>query len=103
MNKQMKLQLEAVVNAIVNEDTAGAKEAFHEYLRAKTQTILLGEAECDEEDMEDDKEVDEDLDKADKDVKKAKKDQEKDDKDDKKPAFLKKAKKDEKKDEDKDD
>jgi hypothetical protein len=105
MNKQMKLQLESVVNAIVNEDTAGAKEAFHEYLRAKTQEILLGEAseeDCADEDMEDDKKVDKDLEKDFKDMKKTKKDQEKDDmddkddKDDKKsdkkmPAFLKKG------------
>lgn len=84
MNKQQKLQLEAVVNAVVNEDLDAAKEAFHEYLRSKTQDLLLGEKEeCDDEDMddEDDKDVDEDLDKADKAVKKAKKDQKKDEDD----------------------
>lgn len=82
MNKQMKLHLETVVNSIVNEDADTAKAAFHEYLRMKTQSILLGESdeeECDEED----KEVDKDLEKVEKDVKKAKKDQKKDEKADK--------------------
>lgn len=96
MNKQMKLQLEAVVNAIVNEDTEGAKEAFHDYLRAKTQDILLGEkSDEDCEDMDDDKKSDKKDDKED--------DKKSDKKDDKKaPPFMKKDKKDDKKDDDKD-
>ena len=40
MNKEMKQYLETVVTSIVNEDTAAAKGAFHEYLRMKTQDIL---------------------------------------------------------------
>lgn len=44
MTKEMKQYLETVVTSIVNEDTAGAKEAFHEYLRLKTQ-VVLGEKE----------------------------------------------------------
>lgn len=81
MNKQMKQHLEAVIDAIVEGNTVGAKESFHDYLRAKTQVILLGEA--DDEDKEDDK---------------------KSEKDDKKPAFLEKAeKKAEKKDDKKSD
>ncbi len=44
MNKEMKQHLENVVVSIVNEDTQAAKEAFHEYLRMKTQEVL-GEKE----------------------------------------------------------
>jgi hypothetical protein len=44
MNKQMKQHLEAVVAALVEQDSAGAKAAFHDYLRLKSQSILLGEA-----------------------------------------------------------
>lgn len=54
MTKQMKQYLETVVTSIVNEDTAAAKEAFHEYLRLKTQAILGEKEDCDEE-CEDDK------------------------------------------------
>ena len=89
MNKQMKQHLETVVNSIVNEDTEAATAAFHEYLRMKTQTILLGESddeECDDEDKEKDEEKDEDKDE--------------DEKKDKKANPF--AKKDDKKDEDKD-
>lgn len=90
MNKQMKQHLEAVIDAIVEGNTVGAKESFHDYLRAKTQVILLGEAD-DEDKKEDDKD-----DKKD--------DKKSDDKDDKKPAFLEKAeKKAEKKDDKMDD
>lgn len=92
MNKQMKLQLESVVTSIVEGDTAAAKSSFHEYLRAKTQEILLGEKEDCDDDMDDDKSDDKD-DKSDK----------KEDKDDKKPAFLKKKKGDDKDDDKKDD
>lgn len=88
MNKQMKQHLETVVNSIVNEDAEAATAAFHEYLRMKTQTILLGEG--------DDEECDED-EKDDKDDKKS------DDKDDKKSKKANPfAKKDDDKDEDKD-
>ncbi|TFH08169.1 MAG: hypothetical protein E4H14_06930 [Candidatus Thorarchaeota archaeon] len=83
MNAEMKKHLEAVVVAIANEQAGDAKSAFSQYLRLKTQAILLGE----EEDADD-------------------KDDKDDDKDDKKPAFLKKDKKDkdeDDKDEDKDD
>jgi hypothetical protein len=82
MNKQMKQHLESVVDALVEQDTAAAKEAFHSYLRLKSQAILMGEAadESDDEDDEkkDDKKVDKDLKKVDKDLKKAEKDQKKD-------------------------
>ena len=88
MNEQMKKQLETVINATVNEDTQAAKDAFHAYITAKTQQILLGEAaECDKDDMDD--EEDEGSGKP-----------EKSDKDDKKPAFLKKGKKEEKDEDD---
>jgi hypothetical protein len=40
MNKQMRKNLEAVINSVVTEDTATATTAFHDYLRAKTQFIL---------------------------------------------------------------
>lgn len=90
MNKQMREQLEAVVHGIVESDTEGAKKSFHEYLRMKTQEILLGEKADEEEDEDEDKDmdkndkkVDKDLEKVGKDVKKAKKDQKKDEKEDK--------------------
>lgn len=101
MNKQMKQNLETVLDAIVENNTAAAKAAFHEYLRAKTHSILLGEAEekceecgmmkceCDEEDEKDDKKkdkkekkVDDAIEKVEKDVKKTKKAQAEDEKDD---------------------
>jgi hypothetical protein len=98
MKKETKKQLEAVINSIVNEDSEGATTSFHDYLRAKTQTILLGEKEeeCDEEDMDDDDDKDDD-------DKKTSDSKEKDDEDeDEKPAkgkkgvnpFIKKSKKD---------
>lgn len=99
MNKQMQLQLESVIDAIVNEDTEAAKEAFHEYLRAKTQEILLGEkSDEDCEDMDDDKEDKKSDDKED-----DKEDKKSDDKEDKKsdkkaPPFVKKDKKADKED-----
>ena len=74
MNSEMKKNLEAVVVAVANEDTDAAKKAFHDYLRQKTQSILLGE----EEDKED-KKVDKDVEKLEKDVEKTKKDQDEDD------------------------
>lgn len=49
MNKEMRKNLETVVDAIINEDNKKAKSAFHEYLRAKTQSILA-EAEDESED-----------------------------------------------------
>lgn len=79
MNKQMKQHLETVVNSIVNEDTDAASSAFHEYLRMKTQSILLGEADDEECDDEEDKSEDKDEDKEDKkDEKKSKKSEDKD-------------------------
>ena len=84
MNQEMKKQLETVINATVSEDTQAAKDAFHAYITAKTQQILLGEADdCDKDDMDED-DSDEDS-------------------DDKKPAFLKKGKKNKKEDKDEDD
>lgn len=83
----MKQNLEAVVNAIVNEDVETAKAAFHDYLRAKTQSIFLGEAGEYEEESDDD-----DDDESDDDD---------DDSEDKKPPFAKKDKGDDK-DDDKD-
>jgi hypothetical protein len=52
MNKEMKKNLEAVINSLVNEDTKSATEAFHNYLQAKTQTILMNESPYDDEDSE---------------------------------------------------
>ena len=51
MNKQMKQHLEAVVEAIIFDDAAAAKDAFHNYLSLKTQSILVGEA-CEDEECE---------------------------------------------------
>lgn len=100
MNKQMKQHLEAVVEAIIFSDGAAAKDAFHNYLSLKTQSILLGEeAESDEdkEDKKDDEDKSDDKeDKKDED----KKDEDKsDDKKDKKNPFAKKDKKDDEGDE----
>lgn len=53
MTKNMKQHLETVVNSIVNEDAEAATAAFHEYLRLKTQSILLGESDDNDEDDED--------------------------------------------------
>ena len=85
MNKQMKQHLEALVTAMVNEDTKAEKAAFHDYLSVKTQHLLSEESADDEEvdadlddEEKDNKKMKKDLDKADKDVKKAKKDQKKD-------------------------
>ena len=88
MNKQRKQLLGAVVGAMVEQDTAAAKAAFHDYLRLKSQAVLLGESDDkDDEDAdkdEDDKD-DEDADKDDadkdesKDAKKSKKAKKSDD------------------------
>ena len=83
MNKQMKQHLEAVVEAIIFDDAAAAKDAFHNYLSLKTQSILVGEA-CEDEECEDDKEDKED-----------KKSDKKDDKSDDKKSNKKDDKKDE--------
>lgn len=89
MNQEMKKQLETVINATVSEDTQAAKDAFHAYITAKTQQILLGEADdCDKDDMDEDDSDEDDSDE---------------DSDDKKPAFLKKGKKNKKEDKDEDD
>ena len=53
MTKEMKQYLETVVTSIVNEDADSAKEAFHEYLRLKTQEVLGEKEECEEECDED--------------------------------------------------
>lgn len=76
MNKQMKQHLEAVVEAIIFDDAAAAKDAFHNYLSLKTQSILVGEA-CEDEECEDDKKSDKKDDKSD-DKKSDKKDDKKD-------------------------
>lgn len=55
MNKQMKQSLEAVVSALVEKDTTAAKAAFHDYLRLKSQQVLIGESVESEEDDKDDK------------------------------------------------
>lgn len=95
MNKQMKQHLEAVVEAIIFDDAAAAKDAFHNYLSLKTQSILVGEA-CEDEECEDDKSDDKD-DKSD--DKEDKKDDKKSDKKDDKSDDKKSDKKDDKKDE----
>ena len=89
MNKQMKQHLESVIDSIVEGNTVAAKESFHSYLRAKTQSILLGEADAAEDEEDDDGKkkksdvkVDKDLDKVSKFVKKTKKDQKKDEDED---------------------
>lgn len=92
MTKQMKKHLEAVVEAIIFDDAAAAKDAFHNYLSLKTQSILVGEsAEGDESEDESEKKDEKKSDEEDsekKDDKKSddKKDGEKSDekKDDKK-------------------
>lgn len=81
MNKQMKQHLEAVVEAIIFDDAAAAKDAFHNYLSLKTQSILVGEA-CEDEECEDDKSDDKE-DKSD-DKEDKKEDKKSDKKDDKK-------------------
>lgn len=43
MNAETKKTLELVINSLVNEDSKGATNAFHDYLRAKTQSILMNE------------------------------------------------------------
>jgi hypothetical protein len=97
MNAKMKKQLETVITSIVEENNEEAKKAFHEYLRAKTQSILLGEkADADEEDDDDKEDDDKDDDKDEKksEKKSDKKDDDKDEKKDKKaPPFVKKDKK----------
>ena len=55
MNKQMKTHLEAVVEAIIFDDGAAAKDAFHNYLSLKTQAILVGESTDEEGDEKDEK------------------------------------------------
>lgn len=95
MNKQMKQHLEAVVEAIIFDDAAAAKDAFHNYLSLKTQSILVGEA-CEDEECEDDKSDDKD-DKSD--DKEDKKEDKKSDKKDDKSDDKKSDKKDDKKDE----
>lgn len=96
MNKQMKQHLDAVIDALVESDTAAAKDAFHDYLRLKTQAILIGESveseEEDKDDKDDKKKPDADGDgKPDwADKKDDKKSDKKEDKDDKKSDKKKK-------------
>lgn len=45
--------LAIVINSIINEDTKSATKAFHTYLQAKSQSILLGEYD-NSEDYDDD-------------------------------------------------
>lgn len=99
MNKTMKQHLTTVVTAIVNEDSAAAKEAFREYVSLKTQAILLGEEDKNDEEVDKDiKDLEKDEEKEEEAKKKgSKKDEEKAEKDEKKD--LKKLKKDQMKDE----
>ena len=93
MNKQMKKHLEAVVEAIIFDDAAAAKDAFHNYLSMKTQSILVGEsAECD--DSEDESEM-KDEKKSDEEDSKKKDDKSTNEKKDDKKSDEKKDKKDE--------
>lgn len=55
MDKGMRKELETVVDSIINEDADIAQSAFHNYLRAKTQSIL-SEAEDKSEDDGDESE-----------------------------------------------
>lgn len=84
MNAQMKKQLEKVITSIVEENNEAAKKAFHEYLRAKTKSVLLGESKEEDEDEDEDNEGEETEDEKSDDTppfkKKSKKD--KDDEDD---------------------
>jgi hypothetical protein len=61
MNKEMKDNLGKVINSLVNDDSKTATDALHEYLRAKAQTIILGEDE-DMDDMDDKPAVDDESD-----------------------------------------
>jgi hypothetical protein len=91
MTPEMKKHLEAVVVNIANEKSVDAQKAFSNYLRLKTQEILVGESK-DMDDKSDDK-----CSKCDCDPCNCSED-------DKKPTpFKKKNKKDEDKDDDKDD
>ncbi len=93
MTKQMKKHLEAVVEAIIFDDAAAAKDAFHNYLSLKTQSILVGEAaEC--EDGEDESEK-KDEKKSDEEDSEKKDDKPADEKKDDKKSDEKKDKKDE--------
>lgn len=83
MNKQMKQLLETVVSALVEGDSPTAKEAFHEYLRLKSQDLLIGESVESEEDSDDKKKKSDESD-DDKDGDDDKKDKKDDDADDKK-------------------
>ena len=85
MTKEMKQYLETVVTSIVNEDAAAAKEAFHEYLRLKTQEVLGEKADKDE-----DEGSGEDKDEGSGEDKDEGSGEDKDEEEDKRPAFLKK-------------
>lgn len=78
MNKQMKQHLEAVISALVEQDTTAAKAAFHDYLRLKSQALLLGESVESEEENEKDEDKKDD-DKKDDDKKDDKSSDKKDD------------------------
>ena len=95
MNKQMKQHLEAVVEALVEQDSTAAKAAFHDYLRLKSQAILLGESVESEEDA-DDEDEDEDGEKKSDDADEKKDSDKKDDKKDDKKKGNPFAKKDDK-------
>jgi len=61
MNKEMKDNLGKVINSLVNDDSKTASDSLHEYLRAKAQSIILGEEhDMDEKpEMKDEEDVDE--------------------------------------------
>lgn len=58
----MRKKLETVINSIISEDTKSATNAFHDYLRVKTQSVLTESGEYEEEICCDDDEDDIDLD-----------------------------------------
>lgn len=84
MNKQMKQSLEAVVTALVEQDSAAATAAFHEYLRMKSQAILVGESAEDEDEEDEDKKASKKDEDADDEEDDEKKDEDKDEKKSKK-------------------
>ena len=64
MNKKLKEHLLNLVEATINKDDAGAKAAFHEYARLKSQ-FILGEANEADDDKDDKKSDDKEDKKSD--------------------------------------
>ncbi len=67
MDAQMKKDLEAVVNAVINEDSDKAVSSFKAYLKEKTKEILetKSEDESDEDESKDESDEDESDDEED--------------------------------------